>query len=256
MATNIVRHDYNGVWVPQRGDGLVNLTAMASAGGKLVADYLRLKGTKAYIEELSRVMGIPITELLVIKQGGDDQGTWGHVEIAVDLAQWVSVPFRIWANKTLRAEIQKASEPGIVAAIAPLSAEQSINLLSNAFTQFNLNSSPRHLQLVQDRIANLLAENNTAIAPSGESLAIAPAKWYGVAEIAEQLGFKPYDVSKHRAPLGRIVAAWYRDNEGKEPQTEQRIVNGRTCDLKVYQRTDDLDTTISLYLETKGLEAA
>ena len=73
MSFDIVKHEYNGFGFSQRADGYVNLTAMAKAGDRVIADYLRLKGTKAYIAELSTVMQIPITELLIITQGGDGE---------------------------------------------------------------------------------------------------------------------------------------------------------------------------------------
>lgn len=47
-------------------------------------DYRRLNNTEAFLGELSSVMGIPITDLVVSIQGGvpELQGTWVHPDIA------------------------------------------------------------------------------------------------------------------------------------------------------------------------------
>ncbi|MEH1961706.1 MAG: KilA-N domain-containing protein [Nostoc sp.] len=59
-------------------------------------------------------MGIPISSLIIEIEGyGKEQGTWVHPEIAIDLARWVSVSFRIWANRTLMT-VMLASEIEVV----------------------------------------------------------------------------------------------------------------------------------------------
>ena len=90
MAESIVKHEYNGFPIRQRiSDEYVCLTDMAKVEGKLIADYLRLESTKAYIEALSETMGIPIKSLVVAK-GGRNGSTYAHPEIAMDCAQWIS----------------------------------------------------------------------------------------------------------------------------------------------------------------------
>ena len=80
---------------------------MAKASGKLVADYLKLKNTKEYFEELSADMNIPLSALVKVSKGGSkEQGTWAHPDIAIDFAQWCSPKFKVWANRTLRKVIQ------------------------------------------------------------------------------------------------------------------------------------------------------
>lgn len=102
--SSIVHHNYNNAQVDQReSDEYVNLTQLCQSEGKLVADYLRLENTKAFIEALASDMGIPISQIIQTKKGGtsSEQGTWAHPEIAMDCAQWVSIPCRIWANRNL-----------------------------------------------------------------------------------------------------------------------------------------------------------
>lgn len=110
---SIIRHSYNDAIISQDADGYVCLTDMAKASGKATHDYLRLDSTKAYLEGLSDETGFPVSSLIrTIKGKGKNQGTWAHPEIAIDFAQWCNVPFRIWANRTLRNVItQPQPEP-------------------------------------------------------------------------------------------------------------------------------------------------
>lgn len=100
-AHEIIVHPIAGQVVRQRTrDTYIDATAMCQAAGKLFADYRRLKRTEEFLNALSIVMGIPITELIQQIQGGypELQGTWVHPEVAVDLGQWLSVDFRVWVS--------------------------------------------------------------------------------------------------------------------------------------------------------------
>jgi hypothetical protein len=113
--TDIIKHSYNGAIVSQEYDGYVSLTDMAKASGKKVNDYLRLASSKAYFEGLSGSTGITVDKLIRVNESSgrnENRGTWAHPEIAIDFAQWCSVPFRIWANSVLRGVItQVKPEP-------------------------------------------------------------------------------------------------------------------------------------------------
>ncbi len=106
MTTQLINRDFHGVIIRQRSsDGYLDATAMCKANGKLFADYKRLKSTKEFLRQLpdfiinNSVMGIPITEqnqqLIQIVQGGtsEEQGTWIHPYISINLAQWCSPIF-------------------------------------------------------------------------------------------------------------------------------------------------------------------
>lgn len=102
MQENIISHNHNETLINQRyKDGYINLTAMAQAEGKLIADYLRLESTKAFLDELSRSMGIPIDLLVIIKTTGPNsgRGTWGHPQIAIHCGQWCSAAFAVLVTR-------------------------------------------------------------------------------------------------------------------------------------------------------------
>ena len=77
---------YNGNTIEQRElDGYVNATQMCQANGKLIADWLRTKDYKRYIEALSRSMRIPIDQLVIVNTEGPNEtrGTWIHPKLAI-----------------------------------------------------------------------------------------------------------------------------------------------------------------------------
>ena len=89
----------NGVVIPA---GYVNATEMCRANGRRWSHYKENKDVIGYWQALSSYAGIPVYELVLAVEGfGDERQTWVYPQIATDLAQWVSIPFRIWANNTL-----------------------------------------------------------------------------------------------------------------------------------------------------------
>jgi hypothetical protein len=102
ISLPLVTYEIERELVHQRvRDGYVNATAMCKAAGKLFGDYARLKTTDPFQEELSAVMGIPITELVQSFRGGSPalQGTWVHPQVAIHLAQWLSPKFAVMVSQ-------------------------------------------------------------------------------------------------------------------------------------------------------------
>ena len=84
-----------------RKDGYVNATQLCKAGNKLFGHYQTSKQTQDYLQALSFNIGIPITDLLDIKQGGINQGTYVHRKVAYHLAQWISPHFAVQVSNIL-----------------------------------------------------------------------------------------------------------------------------------------------------------
>lgn len=111
MQENIISHNHNETLINQRyKDGYINLTAMAQAEGKLIADYLRLDTTKAFLEELSQTMGIPIVSLVEVKTGRNG-GTWGHPQIAIHCGQWCSAAFAVLVTRWVMTWLTTGQNP-------------------------------------------------------------------------------------------------------------------------------------------------
>ena len=86
-----------------RRDGYVNATELCKAGGKAFKNWHQNNQTKVFVQALERGIGISATELIQVKQGGVNQGTWIHRKVAVNLAQWISPEFAVqvsnWVDK-------------------------------------------------------------------------------------------------------------------------------------------------------------
>ena len=82
-------------------DGYVNATAMCKAVGKRWSHYFENITTKAFIQELSSVVGIPANGLVQTITGGIPhlQGTWVHPQVAIHLAQWLSPKFAVLVSQ-------------------------------------------------------------------------------------------------------------------------------------------------------------
>lgn len=85
------------------GDLMANATEMAKPFRKQPSDWARLKQTEEFITSLSAVRGIPLTELIKVRQGGNtEQGTWMHEDVALEFARWLSPEFAIWCNDRIK----------------------------------------------------------------------------------------------------------------------------------------------------------
>lgn len=95
---------YNGSPITfQKGDSvMVNATEMAKPFGKRSNDFLSSKSTKELIYSLSIKTGISATDLVIVNQGGTNQGTWMHEDLALVFAQWLSPDFYLWCNDRIK----------------------------------------------------------------------------------------------------------------------------------------------------------
>lgn len=75
---------------------------MAKPFGKRCNDFLSTKQTNDLISSLSAKTGIPATELVTVNQGGNNQGTWLHEDLALIFAQWLSSDFYLWCNDRIK----------------------------------------------------------------------------------------------------------------------------------------------------------
>jgi hypothetical protein len=103
---------YNGQQINKRdSDGYVNGTDMCKFNGVLISDWLRLSKTESYIASLASDMGIPISDLMDIRKGGDSgqQGTWLHPLLALNLGRWISDPFAIWCDRHIKVLMETGS---------------------------------------------------------------------------------------------------------------------------------------------------
>ncbi len=139
--TDLILREWNDCKIRQREDGYLSATDMAKANNKLVGHWLELKSTNEFINTMSSVIGIPITELLQSFQGGNpsEQGTWLHPQVAPDFAAWCSTRFRVqvslWIHELLSRGTVSIGEPE-----TPKVRQFSVNELNAMIKQVDLMS--------------------------------------------------------------------------------------------------------------------
>lgn len=102
----IVRvYEGNKVSFAKSDNVMINATEMAKPFGKSTKDWMVNKSTTEFLNELSSVRGIPLSQLVVVKKGNSsqfDQGTWMHEDVALEFARWLSPKFAIWCNDQIK----------------------------------------------------------------------------------------------------------------------------------------------------------
>ena len=101
-ALQVYQYEGSKITFSQGMNVMVNATEMAKPFGKTPKDWMANKSTKEFIDTLSAVRGIPLTGLVIVKQGGLGQGTWMHEDVALEFARWLSPRFGIWCNDVVR----------------------------------------------------------------------------------------------------------------------------------------------------------
>lgn len=98
-------HIFNSqIPVSFREDGFLNATAISAHFGKRPNDYLKTEQTQEYIAALADFLSVTnkiVTkenQVVIIKQGGTEQGTWLHPKLAVHFARWLDAKFAVWCD--------------------------------------------------------------------------------------------------------------------------------------------------------------
>lgn len=170
MATEIQIFNYNGNGVTfRKGDSvMVNATEMAKPFGKRPNDFLSAKSTQELISSLSAKTGISATTLVVVNQGGNNQGTWLHEDLALIFAQWLSPTFYLWCND----RIKELMQVGFTATPATLEA-----MIANPDLVIGMATQLKQLRAENETKTRLLVEKTEQLDESKE--------WYSIKRWAQ-----------------------------------------------------------------------
>ncbi|WP_029511195.1 KilA-N domain-containing protein [Marinobacterium stanieri] len=192
-----------GEIIPQRvRDGYISATALCKSVGKRFSDYHVLKSTQEFIDELSRETSLPKDQLIHIIQGGpsQEQGTWVHPYLAINLGQWLSVKFSVKVSQWVY-----EWQSGISAHVMPVHIERYM---------LNRNKIPHtHFSMLNELIFNLVAP-------------------------LESAGFTMPQNLLPDASEGKMFCNWLRKNRGIEPKSfpsyEHEFPDGRVFPARLY----------------------
>ncbi|MCT4590496.1 MAG: phage antirepressor KilAC domain-containing protein [Carboxylicivirga sp.] len=237
---------YNGANITFQlgnGDVMVNATQMAKSFGKQPSDWMKNKSAKEFIHSLSVVRNILRTDLVIVSQGGNIQGTWMHEDVALEFARWLNPQFAIWCNDRIKELLKHGAT-----AINPddlLNPDFIIRIAT---------------ELKQERAARQLAEE-TIKYQSNELRISAPKVDYhdrvlnaqgviSTTEIAKELGYT--SAKALNKVLRQLGVIWFVNNTWtlKAPYSGKNYIK-----YKTYTYTNHLDqecVSRSLYWTEKG----
>ena len=99
-----------------RADGYLNATAIAAHFGKQPRDYLKTEQTQQYIAALAENLSVKTkiltkeNQIVSVKRGGDEQGTWLHPKLAIHFARWLDPKFAVWCDEQIE-QLLSGSQP-------------------------------------------------------------------------------------------------------------------------------------------------
>lgn len=165
MNTSIIKFDYNGNVIPfEKGsDVMVNLTAMAKAyPDKNLSTIVNSQEISDYCTSLSKLKNFSLADLLIVKRGGDNPGTWAHRLVAIRVAQKLNSDLAVWVDM----RVDELLKYGMTATQPTL--EQMINnpdLVISLATQLK-NEREEKARLEQEK--KQLEEKNAKLKPKAD----------------------------------------------------------------------------------------
>lgn len=95
----------NNIEIISRNDGYINVSQLCKTGGKEFKHWYYLDSTKQLITQLEIDTDLPEQTLIDINKGGNnknDQHTWIHPDLAIQLAQWISPKIALQISRWIR----------------------------------------------------------------------------------------------------------------------------------------------------------
>lgn len=108
--------NFGNISVSFRDDGYLNATAIAAHFGKQPRDYLKTEQTQQYIAALAENLSVKTkiltkeNQIVSVKRGGDEQGTWLHPKLAIHFARWLDPKFAVWCDMQIE-QLLSGSQP-------------------------------------------------------------------------------------------------------------------------------------------------
>lgn len=101
MSTSIINFDYKGSQISfEKGKNvMVNLTSMAKPfPEKNLTQIINSQEINDYCISLSKLQNYSLADLLIVRRGGNNNGTWAHRLVAIRVAQKLNSDFAVWVD--------------------------------------------------------------------------------------------------------------------------------------------------------------
>lgn len=253
---NLISRSFNNITINQRNDNYFHLTAMAQANGKHIGHYLENKTTQEYLKELELTIGIPIVDLVQVKNGGVNPGTWAHKYVAIHFAQWCNAAFAVQVTLWADEKMYGSPEPAKVVNKLGATVEQSIACL-NSFKGLITSVSPALVEGITLNELERLHPETKELTKQARSLIAATNTTellLGPTEIGKLIGLSAKDVNKlllaeeyqyvnPKTRLGKFDSKYLPTNKGKS-FTSFTLATGQNNDNSTFQNLKWKETII------------
>lgn len=222
---NLQIFNYNDTPVSfQMGNNLmINASQMAKIFGneKRPQFWLNNQQTKDYIQVLSKARNLALADLVVVKRGGLNSGTWLHEDLAIVFAQWLSPEFYLWCNDRIKELfrfgltateemlLKAATDPGFVAIVIEELKKSRMKTIE--------------LEAKQEELARRIEEDAPKVAYFDNLQSVKEAfdrkRTYTISKIAHSLGIAPGDLNRFllkKGLAGKLAGNWYIPEQHKE----------------------------------------
>jgi hypothetical protein len=96
-------------------------------------------------------------KLILVKKGGNFQGTWMHEDIAMEFARWLSAKFAVWCNRMVKEMvIESRILPVEIERLSLKEANYQVKLFESRISKLHEEILIRDIQANVVRIANSL----------------------------------------------------------------------------------------------------
>lgn len=103
LTVNVLQYQGSKVAIEEiNGKQMINATQMAKPFGKTTKDWLRTQQAKELLKTVAVRQMCLTADLKTVRQGGTNQGTWFHEDVALLFAQWLSPDFYLACNAKLK----------------------------------------------------------------------------------------------------------------------------------------------------------
>lgn len=192
---SLINFNYNGKVISQRKDGFINATQMCTCNSRRLDNWLRLKATSQYIQELENSL---TSEVVVTYEGNsENSGTWVHPTLAINLARWISPQFAVWCDSHIFNLLDTGST--------------KLNVTSTQLNPKELVQTAKDLETINNLTLQELLRNELidylSVKQGKKSLSSSDKKEYTIAKVrAKELGYSTKDIGKGSG-LGRYISS-------------------------------------------------
>jgi hypothetical protein len=114
LNNSLIKKEFNGVEIAFHGKEEINLTDLWKASGSHKNnnpyEWLRLPQTNEFINTVSKNLNTEKSRILKTTRGKGG-GTWGHWQIALEYARYLSPELAMWTNQVVKERVEETANP-------------------------------------------------------------------------------------------------------------------------------------------------